>query len=428
MLNAQLFTWIVAFFLLSSAACRIWLVTRQLRHVMQHRGQVPTAFQAQISLADHQKAADYTRAKLRLILIELPIEVGLLLGLTWFGGLESLNQWLIGQLGPGMLSALGLFVVITVLAGCVSLPLQWYRQFHLEQAFGFNRMTPMLFVRDLGVSSLLTACLGLPLLWLLLTLMQRLDQDWWWAAWLTLSLFQFSLLLIYPRWIAPLFNRFTPLSDADLKARIEALLARCQFNHQEILVMDGSKRSSHGNAYFTGFGRHKRIVFFDTLLNRLAPGEIEAVLAHELGHYKKRHLHKGLIVSLSLSLLLFYVLGWCLNQSWFYTGLGVTPPLLMEETTALNRYALALILFFLVLPVFTFFFSPIFSVLSRRHEFEADAFACQQARGEDLISALLKLYQDNAATLTPDPLYSAVVDSHPPAPVRIAHIQTQLRS
>ena len=413
-----LFTLVFAVFLLLTTLTRFWLAQRQIRYVTAHRQAVPSDFAEKISLVDHQKAADYTCAKTRFALVELFFSVAVTVGFTLLGGLDYLNQTLRAYVGVGLLAQLGLFVCVGLISGLLDLPFSWIRQFKLEAQFGFNRMTPALFIADLVKSTLLGAAIGLPLLWVILWLMQSLGDQWWWAAWLVWVGFNLLALVLFPTLIAPLFNKFVPLDQAELKARIEGLLSRCGFQSKGVFVMDGSKRSSHGNAYFTGLGKNKRIVFFDTLIERLQPAEIEAVLAHELGHYKHKHILKRIIWSFAASALLFAVLGYLVKQSWFYTGLGVTPTL----NTADN--ALALLLFFMALPVFTFFFAPLSSIFSRKHEFEADAFACANTSGQDLANALIKLYQDNAATLTPDPAHSAFYDSHPPALQRIARIAT----
>ncbi|MDO9243114.1 MAG: M48 family metallopeptidase [Rhodocyclaceae bacterium] len=394
---------------------RAWLAFRQLRHVAAHREAVPAGFADRIDLADHQKAADYSSAKIRLGLLELAADIALLLLFTFGGLLLACDQfWRDIFAGAGYAHGLALFASVGIAGFCVGLPFSLYRTFALEARFGFNKMTPGLYVADLLKQLLLTVLIGAPLLLAVLWLMGAMGERWWlyvWAAWLGFNLL---VLLLYPTFIAPLFNKFTPLADGEMKTRIEALLAHCGFASSGLFVMDGSKRSAHGNAYFTGFGRAKRIVFFDTLLDKLAPGEVEAVLAHELGHFKHRHVWKRIAVMAALSLALLWLLGQLIDQSWFYEGLKV----------GAGGTALALILFSLVLPVFTFPFAPLMSWLSRHHEFEADAYAAKQASGSELISALLKLYRDNAATLTPDPLFSLFYDSHPPASQRIAQLRT----
>ncbi len=412
------FVWTLGFcaLLVAGLLTRLWLSGRQIRHVARHRQSVPTPFAARVSLAQHQKAADYTLAKLRLELFELAWNAALLLGWTLLGGLDLLNQLLRSQLGDGLLQQVALLAGFFAITALLELPWTWVRTFRVEQAHGFNRMTLGLWLIDGLKSAAVGAAIGLPFAALLLWLMEAAGSLWWvwaWAAWLSLSLLT---LLLYPTLIAPLFNRFEPLADANLRQRIEALMARCGFHSRGLFVMDGSKRSSHANAYFTGFGPAKRVVFFDTLLQRLAPNEIDAVLAHELGHFSRRHLSKRLVLMGSISLLGFALLGWLSGQFWFYVGLGVRPNLVASSD------ALALLLFINVAPLASFFLTPLLSQLSRRQEFEADAYACAHVSGQDLATALVKLYQDNASTLTPDPLYARFYYSHPPAAERLARL------
>jgi len=396
-----------------ASATRLWLSWRQVRHVRAHRAQVPAAFAQSISLAAHQKAADYTIAKNRLGAIELVVGALVLVALTLGGGLQALlAQWARVFAPGGIAHGTAFIASVVVLLSVIELPAVLYRTFVIEARFGFNRMTAGLFMADLARHTLIATVLGLPLVMLVLWLMARAGAGWWLAVWLVWAGFNLLMLLIYPTFIAPLFNRFRPLSDAELAARIEALLARCGFTAKGLFVMDGSKRSSHGNAYFTGFGAAKRIVFFDTLLSRLAPAEVEAVLAHELGHYRRHHVWKRIALLFAFSLGLLWLLGQLIDVRWFYEGLGVTQP----------GAAVALVLFFMVVPVFSFFLQPLASLLSRRHEFEADAYAAANANARDLVAALIKLYKDNAATLTPDPMHSAFYDSHPPAATRVARL------
>jgi STE24 endopeptidase len=396
-----------------ASATRLWLAWRQVRHVRAHRAQVPPAFAQTISLAAHQKAADYTIAKNRLAALELVVAAVVLVALTLGGGLQTLlTLWARVFVPDGIAHGTAFIASVVVLLSVIELPAVLVRTFVIEARFGFNRMTPGLFVADLARHALLAAVLGLPLVMLVLWLMARAGPGWWLAVWFVWAGFNLLMLLIYPTFIAPLFNSFRPLSDAELAARIEALLARCGFPAKGLFVMDGSKRSSHGNAYFTGFGAAKRIVFFDTLLSRLAPAEVEAVLAHELGHYRRHHVWKRVALLFAFSLGLLWLLGQLIDTRWFYEGLGVTQP----------GAAVALVLFFLVVPVFSFFLQPLASLLSRRHEFEADAYAAANANARDLVAALIKLYKDNAATLTPDPMHSAFYDSHPPAATRVARL------
>jgi STE24 endopeptidase len=403
-------------FLSLMVVLKFWLAWRQVRHVAAHADAVPAQFAQRISLDAHRKAARYTIAKVRFGMIETAVGAAVLLALTLLGGLQVIAESLVDFLGTGFLFQLVLVAVVVALISAVDLPFAWYRQFKIEQAFGFNRMTFGLFLADLLKSVLLAMALGVPILALVLWLMQAAGFWWWLYAWGAWIVFNALVLVLYPTLIAPLFNKFEPLKDDALAQRIQSLLGRTGFSSKGVFVMDGSRRSSHGNAYFTGLGRSKRIVFFDTLVERLQPAEIEAVLAHELGHFKLRHVAKRLAFSFVSSLAFLALLGWLADQPWFYEGLGVTP--LADGRSD----ALALLLFFLVLPVFTFVLAPIASLLSRKHEFEADAFAARHASAQDLSNALVKLYQDNASTLTPDPIHSAFYDSHPPASIRIERL------
>ena len=405
---------------------KFWLASRQVRHVAQHRASVPPAFASTISLAAHQKAADYTAAKVRFGLLETAVGAAVLLGWTLLGGLDALNQALLGWLGGGMWQQLALIAGFVLIGGLIELPLSLYQTFVIEQRFGFNKMTLKLWLGDLLKSTLLGAVIGLPIVALILWLMGAAGGLWWLWAWGVWMGFNLLLMVVYPTFIAPLFNKFQPLEDESLKARVTALMQRCGFAAKGLFVMDGSRRSAHANAYFTGFGAAKRVVFYDTLLKQLTPGEVEAVLAHELGHFHHRHITKRMVGMFALSLAGFAALGWLSAQPWFYTGLGVRPSLalLVSDVPAAPNDALALLLFLLVVPVFTVFLAPLFAQLSRRHEFEADAYAMQQASGADLASALLKLYEDNASTLTPDPVYVKFHYSHPPASERLARMPT----
>ena len=400
-------------FVMLTLTVRFWLGSRHIRHIQAHRHAVPAQFAEKIPLAAHQKAADYTMAKTKFNLFMLLVNTAVLIGFTLLGGLQWLSQVVSSVAGQGTMYQIGLLAAFAVVSAIIDLPFEYYRQFVLEARFGFNKMTLGLFIADLVKGGLLGAAIGLPLVWVILTLMEKSGSLWWFYAWLVWSGFQLLMLVLYPTVIAPLFNKFTPLADENLRERIENLMKRVGFASSGLFVMDGSKRSAHGNAYFSGFGAAKRIVFFDTLLSRLAPHEIEAVLAHELGHFKLKHIVKRIVMMFAISLGFLALLGYLKNQVWFYTGLGVNPML-----TA-NNDAMALILFMLVLPVFTFLFSPLGSIMSRKHEFEADAFAAKYTNAQDLVAALVKLYEDNASTLTPDPLHSAFYDSHPPATIRI---------
>ena len=400
--------------LTATTILRGWLALRQMRHVASHRGSVPADFAAVITLAEHQKAADYSVAKTRLFLAELALDVVLTLAFTLGGLLQWLDDGLTAAIGSrGHAQGLALFAAFGMVGFVAGLPFGLYRTFVLEARFGFNKMTPALFVSDLAKQLVLALVIGGPVLLAVLWLMAAMGERWWLYVWLFWLGFNLLVLLLYPTLIAPLFNKFVPLEDPALKARIEALLARCGFATSGLFVMDGSRRSAHGNAYFTGFGKARRIVFFDTLLERLAPAEVEAVLAHELGHYKCRHVWKRIALLALVSLALLWLLGLLMAEPGFYSGLGVTTP----------GTATALLLFSLALPQFTFPLAPLSSQLSRRHEFEADAYAARQASANELAGALVKLYRDNAATLTPDPLHSLFHDSHPPASVRIARLK-----
>ena len=413
-MSASLFSALFLIALLLSTLLKLWLARRHLAHIAANRSDVPPAFREKIALPEHQKAADYTSAKTRFSMLETLFDAIVLLAFTLGGGI----QWLAGLWQPALSSpiAQGMAIIasVSVLSGLLGTPFELYRTFVIEQRFGFNKMTLALYLADALKHLLLGAAFGLPLLYGVLWLMERMGGNWWLYVWCVWIAFTLLLLFIYPSFIAPLFNKFAPMQDEGLKARIEALLQKCGFAASGLFVMDGSKRSSHGNAYFTGFGKTKRIVFFDTLLARLTPNEIEAVLAHELGHFKLRHVMQRIAMTLLMSLAFLWLLGQLAQAGWFYAGLGVSTP----------STALALLLFFMVLPVFSFLLHPLTSAWSRKHEFEADAYAAQQTAARELVSALVKMYQDNAATLTPDPLYSAFYDSHPPAPARISRLQS----
>jgi len=413
--TASRFTAVFLAALAVTLVLRLWLARRHAAHVQAHRAAVPTAFADRIGLPAHQKAADYTVTRTRFGVIETLVDSALLLALTLGGGLAVLVAWTGGIPGGPLAQDLALIVAIGLISGLVGLPFSYWQTFVIEARFGFNKTTLRLWLADIVKGVLVGAVLGLPLAALVLWLMRVAGPLWWlwtWAVWIG---FQFLVLALYPTVIAPLFNKFSPLPAGAPRDRIEALLARCRFAARGLYVMDGSRRSSHGNAFFTGFGRARRIVFFDTLLERLAPDEIEAVLAHELGHYKRRHVIKRIAWMAVLSLGFLALLAWLMASPWFYEGLGAPP--------TMARPGVALILFFLTLPVFTFVFAPMSSLYSRRHEFEADAFAAEQASAVALVQALVKLYEDNAATLTPDPLHSAFYDSHPPAAARIARLR-----
>jgi STE24 endopeptidase len=416
-MNASLtLTLTLAVALVAHVALKLWLNARQVRHVAAHRSTVPAAYAQTMGLADHQKAADYTLAKAKLSQIDIVLDAAVLVGWTLLGGLDALNQVLLGWMGPGMAQQVALIVAFMVIGGVIGLPLSLVQTFGVEQRFGFNKMTPALWISDMLKGLLVGAVLGLPLLWLVLWLMEAGGSLWWLWTWGALLVWQLFLMAIAPNVIMPLFNKFTPLEDESLKARVQALMERAGFKAKGFFVMDGSRRSAHSNAFFTGFGASKRVVFFDTLLKQLSPAEMEAVLAHELGHFKHRHILKMMVVSFATSLAGLALLGWLVQQVWFFTGLGVVPSM------AGNNHALALVLFMLVVPVFTFFIAPLSAWRSRQQEFEADAYAVAQTPGADLASALLKLYQDNASTLTPDPWFVKFYYSHPPASERLARM------
>jgi STE24 endopeptidase len=396
-----------------AAALRLWLGMRHIAHVQAHRSAVPAHFSGDVSLEAHQRAADYTAAKTRIALVSIIIDTALVLWLTFGGGVqlmyETASRWFEGDIVRGLM----LIAFVSIVTTLIELPLGLYRTFRIEERFGFNKMTPSLYWIDFAKNAALAAALGLPLAACVLWLMQVAGAYWWIYAWVVWIVFNLFMLAAYPTWIAPLFNRFSPMQDPDLRERVEKLLQRCGFRVKGLMVMDGSRRSSHGNAYFTGFGKSKRIVFFDTLLARLTPPEVEAVLAHELGHFRLRHVVKRIVWIFLGSLVFLWLLDFAMRQEWFYAGLNVQA----------RSTAVALVLFFLVVPSFTFLFQPLLSSYSRKHEFEADHYAARNASARDLVSALVKLYKDNASTLTPDPLHSAFYDSHPPALARIARLQ-----
>ena len=403
--------------LVLSLAVKLWLATRQMRHVAAHRNTVPPAFAGAVTLAAHQRAADYTLAKGRFGLLAMAFGSVVLLAWTLLGGLEALNGAVRDAVEPrfgGLAYQLALLVAFTLIGAALDLPFELYSTFRIEQRFGFNRSTWRLYLIDALKGAAVAAVIGLPLAAGVLWIMGATGAMWWLWAWGAWAAFNLLIMVLYPTVIAPLFNTFEPLADEALKARVQALMARCGLSARGLFVMDGSRRSAHGNAYFTGLGPAKRVVFYDTLLDKLTPAEVEAVLAHELGHFKHQHIRQRLVMMFAASLAGLALLGWLAGQSWFYAGLGVLPNL-----TAPND-ALALLLFMAVVPVFGFFVSPLMAQLSRRHEFQADAYACAQASGADLASALLKLHEDNAATLTPDPVYVRFYYSHPPASERLA--------
>ena len=408
----NLFSMIFLIALGLAAATQLWLSVRQVRHVLAHRSRVPAAFVDKVSLEEHHKAADYGIAKQYFGRLEIATGVVVLLGWTFGGGLNWVDQLWRGSGHGQLLSGTGVILSVMLISAVIDIPASWYRTFVLEERFGFNKSTPLLFVADLLKGGMLALLIGIPVVMLVLWLMAAAGHWWWLYAWLAMTLLSLLLSWAFPRFIAPLFNSFEALPQGEMRERIEALLRRCGFKSRGVFVMDGSRRSSHGNAYFTGLGSNKRIVFFDTLLKQLTPSQVEAVLAHELGHFGHRHILKGMLLSSLMMLAGFAVLAWLMRQQWFYAGLGVEQPSLH----------MALLLFVMVSPAFTFFITPLLSWYSRRHEFEADAYAAAQTSAEALSSALVGLYRENASTLTPDPLHSAFHDSHPPAAIRIAHL------
>ena len=410
-------TYLLVGALLTNVLLKLWLNARQVRHVAQHRGEVPSTFASQISLSDHQKAADYTLAKAKVAQIDILIDAVVLVGWTLMGGLSALNEVVLSYMAPGIWQQVILVLAFSLVGGLIDLPMSLYQTFVLEQKFGFNKMTWKLWLSDSIKGLALGLVLGVPLIAMVLWLMQAGGVYWWIWTWCALVIWQLFLMAIAPNVIMPLFNQFTPLEDESLKARVNALMQRAGFTAKGFFVMDGSKRSAHSNAFFTGFGSSKRVVFFDTLLKQLTPSEMEAVLAHELGHFKHRHIVKMIATSFVMTFLGLALLGYASQQIWFYTGLGVMPNL-----TGGNE-AVALLLFMLVVPVLTFLFAPISSWRSRVQEYEADAYAVSQTPAADLCSALLKLYQDNASTLTPDPWYVKFYYSHPPASLRLARMK-----
>jgi len=406
--------------LLSTLLIKYWLLTRQNRHVSMNREQVPLDFKEIISIQDHQKAADYTMAKSRVALWDLALETVLLLAWTLLGGLNTLNQLLLDWVGSGLKQEVLLILSFTLIGAVVNLPLSWYQTFVIESQFGFNKSTIKLWLTDMFKASVLGAVIGIPLLSLILWVMQSGGVYWWLGAWAILVAFQLLMIWIAPNYLMPLFNKFTPLEDESLKQRITQLMDRSGFKAKGFFVMDGSKRSAHSNAFFTGIGSSKRVVFFDTLLEQLSADEMEAVLAHELGHFKHKHIVKMMVINFLTTLIGFAALGWIMQQTWFYTGLGVTPNLGLGEQSSNN--AIALLLFTMVVPLLSFLISPISSARSRTQEFEADAYAAEHASASALKSALLKLYQDNASTLTPDPWFVRFYYSHPPASERLSRM------
>ncbi len=408
------FTIVFLLALAVTIAVRIWLARRHVRHIQRNRDAVPAEFSREISLEAHQKAADYSTARTRFNVMHSGVDWAVLLILTFGGLLQGLDHVARGWFDHPLLQGTALIALFTLFTSAVDLPLGYYRTFSIESRFGFNKMSPAMWLSDVVKQGVVATAFGLPLVLAVLWLMQSMGAWWWIYVWLVWIAFSIFVLAVYPAFIAPLFNKFSPMEEGSLKSRIEELLAKCGFRSSGLFVMDGSKRSSHGNAYFTGFGKTKRIVFFDTLISRLEESEVEAVLAHELGHFKLNHVLRRMAWTFVVSLVFLALLGWVKDAAWFYNGLGVAYP---------ASDAMALILFMLVVPVFTFLLNPLAARYSRKHEFEADAYAARYSSARELVSALVKLYKDNAATLTPDPVHSAFYDSHPPARIRIERLQ-----
>jgi len=410
----HIFTWLFIFAVVITAGVQLWLSLRQAKHVANHRSVVPTEFSDKITLEEHQKAADYTKVKGSFGRLQLLIGTVVLFLWTLGGGLNWLDQlWRSADWGP-LATGVAVLISFSLISGLIDIPSSLYSTFNIEERFGFNKSTLKTFFVDMIKGAALSLVIGIPLILLVLWLMESAGDLWWLYAWIALTAFSIIMMWAYPKFIAPIFNKFKPLEDGEVLDRLTNLLKRTGFNSDGVFVMDGSKRSSHGNAYFTGFGKTKRIVFFDTLLKHLSPTQVEAVLAHELGHFKRKHVLKGMIASMTMTLIGFAVLAWLMKQEWFYTAIGV-----QQSSTYM-----ALILFILVSPAFTFFIGPLMARWSRKHEFEADEFAAKESDANELISALVSLYKKNAGTLTPDPLYSAFYDSHPPASIRIAHLKS----
>jgi len=410
----HIFTWLFIFAVVITTGVQLWLSLRQAKHVSDHRPAVPAEFADKVTLEEHQKAADYTKVKGNFGRLQLLLGTVVLFLWTLGGGLNWLDQlWRSADWGP-LATGVAVLISFSLISSLIDLPSSLYSTFNIEERFGFNKSTLKTFFVDMLKGAALSLVIGIPLILLVLWLMESTGDLWWLYAWIVLTAFSIIMMWAYPKFIAPIFNKFKPLEEGEVLDRLTSLLKRTGFNSDGVFVMDGSKRSSHGNAYFTGFGKTKRIVFFDTLLKHLSPTQVEAVLAHELGHFKRKHVLKGMIASMTMTLIGFAVLAWLMKQEWFYTAIGV-----QQSSTYM-----ALVLFMLVSPAFTFFIGPMMARWSRKHEFEADEFAAKESNANELISALVSLYKKNAGTLTPDPLYSAFYDSHPPASIRIAHLKS----
>ncbi|HIQ15770.1 MAG TPA: M48 family peptidase [Leucothrix sp.] len=407
------FTFLFIVMVVVTTGIQLWLSLRQAKHVTVHRPSVPDEFRDKITLEEHQKAADYTVAKGKFGRMQLLLGTVILFLWTLGGGLEWIDSLWRGAEWGALVTGVAVLISFSLISSLVDLPISLYNTFILEEKFGFNKTTLKVFFVDMLKGAALSLIIGIPLILLVLWLMETAGDLWWLYAWAALTAFSILMMWAYPKFIAPIFNKFAPLEEGEVLDRLTSLLKRTGFNSDGVFIMDGSKRSSHGNAYFTGFGKTKRIVFFDTLLKDLTPTQVEAVLAHELGHFKRKHVLKGMVLSISMTFMGFAILAWLMKQEWFYTALNVSTP---------STY-MALLLFMLVSPPFTFFIGPLMARWSRKHEFEADEFAAQQSNAGELISALVSLYKKNAGTLTPDPMYSAFYDSHPPASIRIAHLK-----
>jgi len=405
------FYYLFIFLLITTTIFQVWLTKRHIAHIYKNKNKVPTAFSKTISILDHKKAADYTIAKSNIGVIDLIIQAIFLYLLTLGGGINVLTDIFSTLINNELVIGAMVIISVMLISSLVDLPLSVYKTFNIDERFGFNRMTSQIFLTDLIKQSILSVAIGVPILLISLWIISNLGGLWWLWLWVFISIFNFLMLILYPTYIAPFFNKFLPLNDVKLKTKIEKLLLKCGFKSDGLFVMNGSLRSNHGNAYFTGFGNSKRIVFFDTLLEKLSHKEIEAVLAHELGHFHHNHVKKRIIMMFVISFVGLYVLGILKDSPWFYESLGV-----------IQSDANGLLLFLLVSPLFIFFIRPLMAYYSRKNEFEADKYACKFADPEDLKISLIKLYRDNASTLTPDPLHSNFYDSHPPALERISTI------
>jgi len=402
------FYYLFIFLLITTTIFQVWLTKRHIAHIHKNKTKVPAAFSKTISISNHKKAADYTISKSNIGIIDLFIQAIFLYLITLGGGINILTDTFSNLINNQLVIGAMVIISVMLISSLIDLPLNIYKTFNIDERFGFNRMTAQIFILDLIKQSILSIVIGIPILLISLWIISNLGGLWWLWLWVFISVFNFLMLILYPTYIAPFFNKFLPLKDVKLKTKIEKLLLKCGFKSNGLFVMNGSLRSNHGNAYFTGFGNSKRIVFFDTLLEKLSHKEIEAVLAHELGHFHHNHVKKRIILMFVMSFIGLYVLGILKDSAWFYESLGV-----------IQSDANGLLLFLLVSPLFIFFIRPLMAYYSRKNEFEADEYACKYSNPQDLKLSLIKLYRDNASTLTPDPLYSNFYDSHPPALERI---------